>query len=425
MATKTFEELKQMAIQIRDEKTNKQNTATRIGTQMLEHLNKLEQDFLDKDTTEGKFSELENNIAGCDDWKEGFFYPKVSIGSTFTGATTSNGTWKIVSTSKIPPKSIIQLHNISYGAATQAAIVCDMYDKVIDIVNSESNGIGIIEKTYDEPVNIYVSTQISNANSKVIIYDKDRKYELKNKFMDYSSFPFIKRYYSSKNWEVGQIFNPIPSSKNDDYNSFQEFVFIVGKGTAHVFYETLYQLYKLNYVRKDSMPKFVIRNRVGIATVAFALGFGSAILPPSSEEIQASIQEAIEEFSVHRIYEVKEGDSLESISANTHVSEELLLQENSSSSFTSSGESIIIPYKISEEQLDSYTKTQDFSQDLSLEEYAKSYQTDIATLVSLNRDAVLNVKDQYVVLSDTLTVPDFTAINHGMAKSYTKTANRL
>lgn len=58
MATKTFEELKQMAIQIRDEKTNKQNTATRIGTQMLEHLTKLEQDFLDKDTTESKFSEL-------------------------------------------------------------------------------------------------------------------------------------------------------------------------------------------------------------------------------------------------------------------------------------------------------------------------------------------------------------------------------
>ena len=31
MATKTFEELKQLAIQIRDEKTNKQNTATRVG----------------------------------------------------------------------------------------------------------------------------------------------------------------------------------------------------------------------------------------------------------------------------------------------------------------------------------------------------------------------------------------------------------
>lgn len=58
MATKTFEELKQLAIQIRDEKTNKQNTATRIGTQMLEHLDKLEQDYYDKTTTNEKFTEL-------------------------------------------------------------------------------------------------------------------------------------------------------------------------------------------------------------------------------------------------------------------------------------------------------------------------------------------------------------------------------
>lgn len=58
MATKTFEELKQMAIQIRDEKTNKQNTATRIGTQMLEHLNKLEQDYYDKTTLDKRVTEL-------------------------------------------------------------------------------------------------------------------------------------------------------------------------------------------------------------------------------------------------------------------------------------------------------------------------------------------------------------------------------
>lgn len=58
---RTFEDLKQSAIQIRDEKTNKQNTATRIGTQMLAHLDKLEQDYLDKETTEGKFSELQES----------------------------------------------------------------------------------------------------------------------------------------------------------------------------------------------------------------------------------------------------------------------------------------------------------------------------------------------------------------------------
>lgn len=64
MATKTFEELKQLAIQIRDEKTNKQNTATRIGTQMLEHLDKLEQDYYNKTTTNEKFTEIEEKIEG-------------------------------------------------------------------------------------------------------------------------------------------------------------------------------------------------------------------------------------------------------------------------------------------------------------------------------------------------------------------------
>ena len=62
MATKTFEELKQLAIQIRDEKTNKQNTATRIGTQMLGHLDKLEQDYYDKTATDEKLIELEKEL---------------------------------------------------------------------------------------------------------------------------------------------------------------------------------------------------------------------------------------------------------------------------------------------------------------------------------------------------------------------------
>lgn len=62
MATKTFEELKQLAIQIRDEKTNKQNTATRIGTQMLEHLDKLEQDYYDKTTTDEELKKRDEKL---------------------------------------------------------------------------------------------------------------------------------------------------------------------------------------------------------------------------------------------------------------------------------------------------------------------------------------------------------------------------
>lgn len=62
MATKTFDELKQLAIQIRDEKTNKQNTANRVGAAMLEAINKLEQDYYDKIATDEELKERDEKL---------------------------------------------------------------------------------------------------------------------------------------------------------------------------------------------------------------------------------------------------------------------------------------------------------------------------------------------------------------------------
>ena len=78
MATKTFEELKQLAIQIRDEKTNKQNTATRIGTQMLEHLNKLEQDYYDKTATDEELKQRDEKLTELSSKISGFYKESVS-----------------------------------------------------------------------------------------------------------------------------------------------------------------------------------------------------------------------------------------------------------------------------------------------------------------------------------------------------------
>lgn len=93
MATKTFEELKQMAIQIRDEKTNKQNTATRIGTQMLEHLNKLEQEYYDKTNIDEQFKNTENNIKEVKN-SQGIYNVDANIplssGQFYTAATARN-----------------------------------------------------------------------------------------------------------------------------------------------------------------------------------------------------------------------------------------------------------------------------------------------------------------------------------------------
>ncbi len=79
MATKTFEELKQLAIQIRDEKTNKQNTATRIGTQMLEHLDKLEQDYYDKTATDEELKERDEKLTELEGKTDKVYYHSVYL----------------------------------------------------------------------------------------------------------------------------------------------------------------------------------------------------------------------------------------------------------------------------------------------------------------------------------------------------------
>lgn len=72
MATKTFDELKQLAIQIRDEKTNKQNTANRVGTAMLEGINKLEQDYYDKIATDEELKERDEKLTELEPAKKVF-----------------------------------------------------------------------------------------------------------------------------------------------------------------------------------------------------------------------------------------------------------------------------------------------------------------------------------------------------------------
>lgn len=90
MATKTFEELKQLAIQIRDEKTNKQNTATRVGTAMLEHINKLEQDYYDKIQTDEELKERDEKLTELSDNVGLYNVDKnVPLGSGFYTSTTA------------------------------------------------------------------------------------------------------------------------------------------------------------------------------------------------------------------------------------------------------------------------------------------------------------------------------------------------
>ena len=97
MATKTFEELKQLAIQIRDEKTNKQNTATRVGTAMLEHINKLEQDYYDKTKTDEELKERDDKLTELSvNTLQELSLDKVVL----RGSLTLSGTWSNVTSNQ-------------------------------------------------------------------------------------------------------------------------------------------------------------------------------------------------------------------------------------------------------------------------------------------------------------------------------------
>lgn len=177
MATKTFEELKQLAIQIRDEKTNKQNTATRIGTQMLEHLDKLEQDYYDKTATDEelkerdeKLTELEGKIGNTtsqlltnieiSNVQSGFYYDsKLTL--------VANGNFSAAEID-IEPNSIYLLRASIYSSARAGIIKSD--GSIFNLVYSDNNNLNTFTLfNSDEEGN---KLRISYLTSNGVILDK-------------------------------------------------------------------------------------------------------------------------------------------------------------------------------------------------------------------------------------------------------------
>ena len=133
MATKTFEELKQLAIQIRDEKTNKQNTATRVGTAMLEHINKLEQDYYDKTQTDEELKERDDKLIELDDKLSTLLPYNFEEGSFYNGAEK-------IDTNYMRTVGYINLH---YNKLTvnKPIRVINYYDENFNFVEFETDTI--------------------------------------------------------------------------------------------------------------------------------------------------------------------------------------------------------------------------------------------------------------------------------------------
>lgn len=170
MATKTFEELKQLAIQIRDEKTNKQNTATRVGTAMLEHINKLEQDYYDKTQTDEELKERDDKLTELE----------VELYVIDKSVVLRSNTGKFIDFSRNDDGVIVTLfanyifgqyfnYNIPSELSANVKVGGD-YCVVYDKVNENLKIINYLEAKTENPLNVLIARFIYDGSRIIILY---------------------------------------------------------------------------------------------------------------------------------------------------------------------------------------------------------------------------------------------------------------
>ena len=238
-------------------------------------------------------------------------------------------------------------------------------------------------------------------------YKEIRKEEKNNKFTE-------------RHTRINRV---IYDSFSDKVNGAGTYVlFRTGQGTIHVSAEMLYQLEKLTHVTKDSVVKYVIRNR-RIAAAAIIGTFIFSHLPAGSETTNnppgkddlagTKVVQPVEEHktTLMRTYTIEAGDSLSYLSDMSLTTiNDIKIANNYTDDRLQAGDTIVIPYKVSDEDLQYYIKTVE-TNGMSLEDIATIYSTDVDTLRRLNKEAIGSVNGVKVIMSDKIIVPNFITSN--------------
>ena len=108
---------------------------------------------------------------------------------------------------------------------------------------------------------------------------------------------------------------------------------------------------------------------------------------------------------LYRIHKVVPGDTLSIYSKESNTTIEELKRVNQTERNTVVlGTNYIIPYFVEKEDLKFYTKVAQYDPTMTLEEFAKEYETNVSTIKNLNNEAI---EKDYLVSTDTLVVPNF------------------
>ena len=208
---------------------------------------------------------------------------------------------------------------------------------------------------------------------------------------------------------------------NDYYPKDDQIIDKVGyglfSGILHIGLEAAYQLSKLKYIKEDSFPKFVIRNRNLLATVLTTTivltSAGSQLAENIEEPTQPSISqcETIDDeispmITIYRKYEIQYGDTLTALAEDANTTAYEIAKQNgiSVNALIREGQTITIPYYYKEEDLRFFTESIPCDEDDSLSKIAAEYDTKQETIRELNGDAIDEYGD---ILSSSILVPNF------------------
>ena len=241
------------------------------------------------------------------------------------------------------------------------------------------------------------------------------------------SYPFTER-HKNINKNIHRKYYPYRATLP------QYIVYGLKNGLLHVSAELVYQLEKFRYITEDNIPKFIIRNRkslcgIVVAGVLITSAVGKAndkIEPPveptpstvtdsiSNDDTQSPTTTIPDEVVLNRVHIIEEGDTLTKYSNESNTSIEQIMSVNGleNSDKIMSGDRIIIPYTVSNEDLKYYVSSKEYSSEIPLETFAALYETDVETLLQLNKEAIDKItlstgETVYAPISNTLQVPTF------------------
>lgn len=217
----------------------------------------------------------------------------------------------------------------------------------------------------------------------------------------------------------------------------QYIVYGLKNGLLHISAELVYQLEKFRYITEDNVPKFIIRNRkslcgiivAGVLITSAVTKSNDPVTKPSVEKPTTPVTDPViseddtvenisDKIVLNRVHVIEFGETLSEYSedSNTTVEEIKRINNIKDENIIESGKKIVIPYIISKDDLKYYVSSTEYDSNIPLETYAALYETDVETLLQLNKEAIDKItlstgETVYAPISNTLQVPSFISKN--------------